>query len=192
MLEQLEKVVNYRLIVGVILSIHLHTQENHRTAIVMVDIFLEYGYYIVGIGVALFSVVVSYFSIKRYFHDMRIEQKTHMQDLITNQVNRVIEKLDTSQKVNDQKFVKTDQAIETNANATEDIKHDIEVLENDFKTLCQKIGKHDYIVDKILPEYIDLRDSIGNFKTKIDENLLTNNREISRNTEKDIGEEGER
>lgn len=158
----------------------------------MVDIFLEYGYYIVGIGVAIFSIIVSYFSLKRYFHDMKVEQQTAIDAKISASTQTVLSAINESKEVIKEKFVRTNQAIDGNISATEDIKHDVEILENDFKNLCMKIGKHDYIVDKILPEYLNLKESIYTFKTKIDDNLLNNSKDVSRNTEHDTGEDGER
>jgi hypothetical protein len=155
----------------------------------MVDIFLEYGYYMVGIGVAIFSIIVSYFSIKKYFHEMKIEQQTAIDKQINSGVNKVISAINEGKEITKEKFIRTDQAIQTNITATDDIKHDVEILENDFKSLCAKIGKHDYIVDQILPEYLDLKDSIYHFKHKIDDNLLTNNDDDRRNTDNVTGEE---
>ena len=58
-------------------------------------------------------------------------------------------------------------------------------MEKDFKSLCQTIGKHEYIVDKVFPEYVDLRNSIQTFKSKVNENLVTNNEHVQRNDEDD-------
>ena len=151
----------------------------------MVDIFLEYGYYIVGIGVSMISIIVAAFTGRKYIREWRIEQKNEIKEEISSQVDRVIEKIDQGSAIVNQKFIVTDQAVASSKSDIENINEDIKVLENDFKSLCQTIGKHEYIVDKVFPEYVELKNSIHQFKSKVNENLLTNNHEISRNTEDD-------
>ena len=84
-----------------------------------------------------------------------------------------------------QKFHTTETELSRNTTDIENIQDDIKVLEKDFKSLCQTIGKHEYIVDKVFPEYVDLRNSLHNFKTKVNENLVTKNEHVQRNTEDD-------
>ena len=158
----------------------------------MVDILLEYGYYIIGIGAAIFATVVSYFSIKKHFHDIRIEQQNAIDFKIRNSTTEIISAIKENKEIVNQKLSGMDRALNDTSGDIKDIQEDVKILEKDFKSICEKIGKHDYIVDKILPEYIDLRDSLYAFKGKIDENLIANKEQITRNTEKDTGEEGER
>ena len=90
-----------------------------------------------------------------------------------------------------QKFHTTETELSRNTTEIDNIQEDIKVLEKDFKSLCKTIGKHEYIVDKVFPEYIELRNSIQTFKSKINENLVTNNErverheDVTRNTEDD-------
>lgn len=156
----------------------------------MVDIFLEYGYYIVGIGTAMFASVVSYFSVKKYIKEAREENQRLIDDKITAGVEKVIEHIDSSDKNTQERFRTTDTLISQSKGDIEDIKEDVKILEKDFKSLCQTIGKHEYIVDKVFPEYVELRDSLHKFKSKVNENILTNNREVSRNTDHDEGQDG--
>ena len=151
----------------------------------MVDIFLEYGYYIVGIGTAVFASVVSFFSVRKYLKEAREENQRLIDDKITAGVEKVILHIDNSDQRIQEKFVTTDNKLTQTQDDLDDIEKDVKVLEEDFKSLCEKIGKHDYIVDKVLPEYINLRDSIYKFKGKIDEHIFVNKDTIERNTEDD-------
>lgn len=156
----------------------------------MVDIFLEYGYYIIGIGTAIFATIVSVFSIKKYIKDMREENQTLIDNKINAGVDKVITHINNKTDGINEKFKTTDGILERNRDDIEDIQEDVKVLEKDFKSLCQTIGKHEYIVDKVFPEYLNLRNSIQSFKEKVNENILSNNVEVSRNTEHDTGKQG--
>src|SRR6187431_1771246 len=163
----------------------------------MVDVFLEYGYYIIGIATAVFASIVSYFSIKKYVRETRVENQRLIDNKIDAGVKTVIDHFNTKTDVINQKFVTTDSELSQNRSNIENIQEDVKVLEKDFKSLCQTIGKHEYIVDKVFPEYVDLRNSIQTFKSKVNENLrsngeegnlLSNNDGIQRNTERDMNE----
>ena len=151
----------------------------------MVDIFLEYGYYIVGIGTAVFASIVSFFSVKKYIKEAREEQQTLIDNKISAGVEKVISHINNKTDGINEKFRSNDTILTRTTNDIEDIEKDIKVLEEDFKSLCQTIGKHEYIVDKVFPEYVELRNSIHQFKSKVNENLLSNNEGVSRNTEDD-------
>lgn len=151
----------------------------------MVDIFLEYGYYIVGIGTAIFASIVSYFSVKKYIKEAREEQQTLIDNKISAGVEKVITHINSKTDGIQEKFKTTDGMLERNKDDINDIQEDVKILEKDFKSLCQTIGKHEYIVDKVFPEYVELRDSLHKFKSKVNQNLLSNNEGVSRNTEDD-------
>ena len=151
----------------------------------MVDILLEYGYYIIGIGTAIFATIVSWFSIKKYIKETREENQRLIDNKIDAGVKTVIDHFNTKTDVINQKFVTTDTELTQNRSNIENIQEDVKVLEKDFKSLCQTIGKHEYIVDKVFPEYVDLRNSLHNFKAKVNENLVTNNEHVQRNDEED-------
>ena len=156
----------------------------------MVDILLEYGYYIVGIGTAIFASIVSFFSVKKYIKEAREEQQQLIDNKISAGVEKVISHIDNSDREIKEKFRTTDTKLDRNQDDITDIEKDVKILEEDFKTLCQKIGKHDYFIDSVFPEYIDLRDSLHKFKSKVNENLLSNNEPVTRNTDDDSGQEG--
>ena len=151
----------------------------------MVDVFLEYGYYIIGIATAVFGSILSYFSIRKYIKETREENQKLIDNKIDAGVKTVIDHFNTKTDVINQKFVTTDSELSQNRSNIENIQEDVKVLEKDFKSLCQTIGKHEYIVDKVFPEYVDLRNSLHNFKTKVNENLVTKNEHVQRNTEDD-------
>jgi chromosome segregation ATPase len=95
-------------------------------------------------------------------------------------VQKVIDHFNSKTELIKEKFHTTDTILTKNTNEIENIEDDIKVLEKDFKSLCQTIGKHEYIVDKVFPEYLDLRDSIQHFKSKINEHLVTNNERVDK------------
>ena len=141
--------------------------------------------------------MVSYFSIKKYVKEAREENQELIDAKIKDGVKTVIEHFDSKTEIINEKFRASDTIINKNNTDIENIQDDIKVLEKDFKSLCQTIGKHEYIVDKVFPEYVDLRNSIHQFKSKVNENLrsngeegnlLSNNNGVQRNTEKDINE----
>ena len=129
--------------------------------------------------------MVSFFSIKKYVKETREENQKLIDNKIDAGVKTVIDHFNSKSEIINQKFHTTDTVLSRNTNEIENIQEDIKVLEKDFKSLCQTIGKHEYIVDKVFPEYVDLRNSIQTFKSKVNENLVTNNEHVQRNTEED-------
>lgn len=163
----------------------------------MVDIFLEYGYYIVGVLASVSAFVGVLLAYRKYTRDLKLErenmkiaQDKTLDTKISEGVQKVIQHIDTKHEIINQRFITSDTKHNQNEEEIHDIQKDIRVLEKDFKSLCQTIGKHEYIVDKLFPQYLNLRNSISDFKEKIDENLLSNNQPVSRNTENDTGEQG--
>jgi len=134
---------------------------------------------------AIFASIVSFFSIKKYVKETREENQKLIDAKIDSGVERVIDHFNSKSEVINQKLHTTDTVLSRNTNEIENIQDDIKVLEKDFKSLCQTIGKHEYIVDKVFPEYVDLRNSIQTFKSKVNENLVTNNEHVQRNDEDD-------
>ena len=129
--------------------------------------------------------MVSYFSIKKYVKDTREENQKLIDAKIDDGVKTVIDHFNSKTELINQKFTTTDTILTRNNTDIENIQDDIKVLEKDFKSLCQTIGKHEYIVDKVFPEYVDLRNSIQTFKHKVNENLVTKNEHVQRNDEDD-------
>ena len=134
---------------------------------------------------AIFASIVSFFSIKKYVKETREENQRLIDNKIDAGVEKVIDHFNSKSDVINQKLHTTDTVLSRNTNEIENIQDDIKVLEKDFKSLCQTIGKHEYIVDKVFPEYVDLRNSIQTFKSKVNENLVTNNEHVQRNDEDD-------
>jgi len=134
---------------------------------------------------AVFASIVSFFSIKKYVKDTRDENQKLIDNKIDAGVEKVIEHFNSKSEVINQKLHTTDTVLSRNTDEIESIQEDIKILEEDFKSLCQTIGKHEYIVDKIFPEYVDLRNSIQTFKHKVNENLVTKNEHVQRNREDD-------
>ena len=134
---------------------------------------------------AIFASIVSFFSIKKYVKETREENQKLIDAKIDSGVERVIDHFNSKSEIINQKLHTTDTVLSRNTNEIENIQDDIKVLEKDFKSLCQTIGKHEYIVDKVFPEYVDLRNSIQTFKSKVNENLVTNNEHVQRNREDD-------
>lgn len=163
----------------------------------MVDIFTEYGYYIVGGGAAVGAIILAFFQLakarrdaKEYAENLKIENEKIMDNKINEGVKKIINHMNDKTDLINQRFITTDTVVAQSKTDIENIQEDIKVLEQDFKSLCQTIGKHEYVVDKVFPEYINLRNSIQDFKAKVNENLPPNNGHVSRNTEHDIGQEG--
>jgi hypothetical protein len=134
---------------------------------------------------AIFASIVSFFSIKKYVKETREENQKLIDNKIDAGVEKVIDHFNIKADIINQKFVTTDTELTQNRSNIENIQEDVKVLEKDFKSLCKTIGRHEYIVDKVFPEYVDLRNSLHNFKTKVNENLVTNNEHVQRNDEDD-------
>ena len=127
------------------------------------------------------------------------EAREENQKLIDNKIDAgvktVIDHFNAKSDIINEKLHTTDTVLSRNSTDIENVQEDIKVLEKDFKSLCQTIGKHEYIVDKVFPEYVNLKNSIQDFKSKVNENLVTsrkeesdllpNNSGVQRNTEED-------
>ena len=137
------------------------------------------------IGGIMVAVIVGMIQIKESLKKRGEESQKAVTSQIDTKTNQVISHIDDKLKIIEEKFRTTDNAILTSQDDIADIETDVKQMEQDFKSLCEKIGKHDYIVDKVLPEYMNLKEEFYKFKAKIDANLFVKNDEPKITNEED-------
>ena len=118
------------------------------------------------------AVVVGMFQIKENVKKRSEEHQKAISTQIENKNNQIISHIDDKLKIIEEKFRNTDSAIVNSQEDIADIEEDVKQMEKDFKSLCEKIGKHDYIVEQVLPEYMNLKDEFYKFKAKVDSGLF--------------------
>ena len=125
--------------------------------------FVPLPYFTVG-GIVV-AMIVGLFQIKESIKKRAIENQQLIDRKISSSVTEITKHFD-------EKFKTTDTMLNNSVDDIADIEADVKQMEQDFKGLCEKIGKHDYIVEKVLPEYMTLKDEFYKFKAKIDSNLF--------------------
>jgi len=142
----------------------------------MVEI-LDYVNVIVFASGTIMAVVAAYYQIKKHIKDSKEEQRVWITDEINKSGTSVVTQVKDNLRVIDERFRLTETAHAENKEDIEDIEDDIKSMSNDLKDICNKLSKHDYIIDSVLPEYKNLKEDFAKFKTSVHDNLL--NKKIS-------------
>jgi len=142
----------------------------------MVEI-LDYVNVIVFASGTIMAVVAAYYQIKKHIKDSKEEQRVWITDEINKSGTSVVTQVKDNLRVIDERFRLTETAHAENKEDIEDIEDDIKSMSNDLKDICNKLSKHDYIIDSVLPEYKNLKEDFAKFKTSVHTNLL--NKKIS-------------
>ena len=139
------------------------------------------------VGGIIVAVVVGMLQIKESIKKRGEEHQKAISTQIESKNNQVISHIDNKLRIIEEKFRNTDNAITNSQEDIADIEADVKQMEEDFKGLCEKIGKHDYIVEQVLPEYMNLKEEFYKFKTKVDSGLFVKKDNKVLNNEDEYG-----
>jgi len=130
--------------------------------------------YIVYIVAGSLGGVTAYFTIRNEMRKAKKEQREWFENTVSKQTSQVVKEVNDELKVYDERFRVTDIAATKNKEDIADIETDIKTMTNDLKDICNKLARHDYVVDEVLPEYKTLKEEFYKFKSSVDANLFHN------------------
>ena len=73
-------------------------------------------------------------------------------------------------KVIDGKFNVVDERIKKDEEDIEDVEDDMKSMVKQFTIMCDKLSKHGYIIDNVVPEFKQLKKEFYRFKNAVDTN----------------------
>ena len=96
---------------------------------------------------------------------IRRTEKTEerIQDWIAKSDERLLQSLDKNAEATNSRFEKDEEDIE-------DIEDDMKQMVKQFRDMCDKLSKHDYVIDRVEPEFHKLKTEFYKFKNAVDTN----------------------
>lgn len=97
---------------------------------------------------------------------IRRTEKTEkqIQEWISESDSRIISTLNENIKSTNSRFEKDEEDIE-------DVEDDMKAMVQQFRDMCDRLAKHDYIIDRVEPEFKELKKEFYKFKSAVDTNM---------------------
>ena len=107
---------------------------------------------------------------------IRRTEKTEerIQDWIKNSDDRLIDHMNKNSEVTDKRFEVVDTRIAKDEEDIEDVEDEMKSMVKQFQSMCDKLSKHDYIIDTVVPEFKDLKRKFYTFQNAVDTHLKLN------------------
>lgn len=126
---------------------------------------------IVTVAALAVGAAVGFFQIKGYITKMKQDQSIQIQKMIDTSGDKVTSHFDEKVKLMDSKFTTYDTKLDKNEEDIQDVEVDMKNMVQEFKAMCDKLSKHDYIIDGIVPEFKSLQKEFTIFRTAFDNSL---------------------
>jgi len=127
--------------------------------------------YVITVVSAGIAAVVGVFSIKNEIKKGKEEQNKRIEQFITSATSKVSDHVADSLKTVDTRLTKDEDDIA-------DIESDMKQMVRDFKEMCDKLSRHDFIIDTVLPEFKSLQKEFNHFRIAVDTELAIKNPNI--------------
>ena len=127
--------------------------------------------YIITIISVSIAAIVGVFTIKNEIKKGKEEQNRRIEQFITSATNKVSDHVDDTLKVVDTRLTKDEDDIA-------DIETDMKQMVRDFKQMCDKLSRHDFIIDTVLPDFKALQKEFNHFRVAVDTELSAKNTNI--------------
>ena len=139
--------------------------------------------YIITIISVSIAAVVGVFTIRNEIKKGRDEANMRIASQIKNEGSSVRQFIDERFGVVDSKFQVVDNRITSDEKDIADIEVDMKQMIHDFKEMCEKLSKHDYIIEGLVPDFKQLQDKFYGFKGKVDKTVYSQDTDIVQNND---------
>jgi len=133
----------------------------------MVDFFTNTSTIITLIAMAI-GGVVGYLGIVDRMKKNKAEERMAIIAQMKTNATDVKSHIDERLKVVDSKFESVHTKLSKNKEDIADIEVDIKQMVFDFKGMCEKLQKHDYVIESVTPEFRLLQRDFYKFKSAIE------------------------
>ena len=127
--------------------------------------------YIITIVSVSLAAAVSYFTIRNEFKKSKEQERLAIIGQMKTESESIKSHLDETIRLVDSKFKVQETRMDKNDDDIKDIEVDMKQLQYDLKSVCEKLSKHDYIVQAITPEFKALQKEFYTFKTTVEHTL---------------------
>lgn len=121
-------------------------------------------------GCTVVGAVVGINQLRISWNDRQEKSEERIKDLISESDNNLINNFKEHIKVIDGKFNNVDTRIKKDEEDIEDVEDDMKAMVKQFTTMCEKLQKHGYIIDSVIPEFKQLKKEFYRFKNAVDTN----------------------
>ena len=91
------------------------------------------------------------------------KSEQRIKDLITESDKKILDHFEKNIEVMDTRITKDEEDIE-------DVEDDMKSMVKQFTVMCEKLSKHGYIIDNVVPEFKQLKKEFYRFKNAVDTN----------------------
>ena len=140
----------------------------------MVDTLIVQVITAVSLGV---GALVGINQLRISWNDKAIKSEERIKNWISKSDERILNDFKENMKVVDGKFNVVDTRIKKDEEDIEDVEDDMKQMVQQFRDMCDKLSKHGYIIDTVIPEFRKLKSEFYNFKNAIDINMGDDNRD---------------
>jgi uncharacterized protein YbcV (DUF1398 family) len=116
------------------------------------------------------GIIFGIFQIKAW-NDRRAEKsEERFQGWIKESDARVIDHINKNAEVTDSRFKIVDTRMVKDEEDIEDVEDDMKQMVKQFQQMCDKLSKHGYIIDTVVPDFHKLKTEFYKFKNAVDTN----------------------
>jgi hypothetical protein len=107
------------------------------------------------------------------------KSEERIQEWIAKSDDRILNQLSKNAEVTDSRFKVVDNRIAKDEEDIEDVEDDMKLMVEQFRQMCDKLSKHEYVLDDVMPEFKGLKKEFYEFKHAVDHKLDGKNLDIS-------------
>ena len=126
----------------------------------MVDTLIVQIITAVSLGV---GALVGINQLRVSWNDKQQKSEERIKDWISQSDKNIIDKFEKNVDLIDSRITKDEEDIE-------DVEDDMKSMVKQFTTMCEKLQKHGYIIDTVIPEFKQLKKEFYRFKNAVDTN----------------------
>ena len=126
----------------------------------MVDTLIVQIITAVSLGV---GALVGINQLRVSWNSRQEKSEERIKDWISQSDKNIIDKFEKNVDLIDSRITKDEEDIE-------DVEDDMKSMVKQFTTMCEKLQKHGYIIDTVIPEFKQLKKEFYRFKNAVDTN----------------------
>src|SRR6187431_879633 len=133
----------------------------------MVDFFSNTNTIVTLIAMTI-GGIVGYFGIVDRMKRMKTEERMAIISQVKTEATDVKQHINDSLKIVDSRFESVNTRLNKNKEDIKDIETDMKQMVFEFKDMCKKLQKHDYIIESVTPEFKGLQKEFYKFKSSVE------------------------
>ncbi len=137
--------------------------------------------FIVATSGVIGGLIVGLFTIRQTLITNKNDSDKKYAKMVTDEGTSVKNFISNKLEVIDTKFQSIDKQVDKAGTDVKDVEAEMKKMVKQFGLMCEKLAKHDYVIEDVLPEYTALYKEFVNFKAAVDVKLKSNSDLVNSN-----------